>query len=200
MIRCNIGDLRLGIPLYNVYLNEADEWSRRLQTALGRWASNCMNPPDDAVALAHSLAGSSGHRGLQGAVGAGAHAGTRAAALQLQSRGSADDARAFVDAADDIRRLLHQFAAGFLKEPQPAVLQPRSHSGHRGRPSLLSGRPLSATEVAEPPTGPPMSRLSRSTRPCPRSSRGPPRQKQRRSRSRPWSSLAEMAPPQASSR
>ena len=30
--------LRIGIALYNVYLNEADEWSRRLQTEIGEWA------------------------------------------------------------------------------------------------------------------------------------------------------------------
>lgn len=33
-----IGSLRIGIPLYNVYLNEADEWSRRLQQDLSEWA------------------------------------------------------------------------------------------------------------------------------------------------------------------
>jgi len=119
-----IGDLRLSIPLYNVYLNEADEWSRRLQTSLGEWALELHEPvPDTAVALAHSLAGSSAHRGLQGPVLAGAHAGARPAACAVAKPGHRADARAFVDAADDIRRLLHQFAAGFLKEPQPAVVQ-----------------------------------------------------------------------------
>lgn len=33
-----IGSLRIGMPLYNVYLNEADEWSRRLQVSLQEWA------------------------------------------------------------------------------------------------------------------------------------------------------------------
>ncbi|HYN62168.1 MAG TPA: Hpt domain-containing protein, partial [Rubrivivax sp.] len=33
-----IGDLRIGIPLFNIYLNEADELSRRLCTELSEWA------------------------------------------------------------------------------------------------------------------------------------------------------------------
>ena len=119
-----IGDLRLSIPLYNVYLNEADEWSRRLQTSLGEWALELHEPvPDTAVALAHSLAGSSatvGFKALSSLARTLEHALQH---VQLQSRGTEADARAFVDAADDIRRLLHQFAAGFLKEPQPAVVQ-----------------------------------------------------------------------------
>jgi hypothetical protein len=42
---------------------------------------------------------------------------------QPQSRGLPAQAEAFMAAAEDIRRLLHQFAAGFLKEPDPQVLQ-----------------------------------------------------------------------------
>lgn len=119
-----IGDLRLSIPLYNVYLNEADEWSRRLQTSLGEWALELHEPvPDAAVALAHSLAGSSatvGFKALSSLARLLEHALQH---VQLQSRGTEADAQAFVEAADDIRRLLHQFAAGFLKEPQPSVVQ-----------------------------------------------------------------------------
>ena len=36
--------------------------------------------------------------------------------------GAADYGQLFVDASEDIRRLLHQFAAGFLKEPDPRLL------------------------------------------------------------------------------
>ncbi|MDP1968786.1 MAG: Hpt domain-containing protein [Burkholderiaceae bacterium] len=117
-----IDSLRIGLPLYNVYLNEADEWSRRLQQELGEWALELKGPvPESAVNLAHSLAGSSATvgftalsemaRALEQALQHGAHQGTP------------QQGRAFVDAADDIRRLLHQFAAGFLKEPDAAVLQ-----------------------------------------------------------------------------
>src|SRR5207244_6545652 len=55
-----IGTLRIGIPLYNVYLNEADEWSRRLATELAEWALQLHQPlPDSPVGLAHALGGSS---------------------------------------------------------------------------------------------------------------------------------------------
>ena len=33
-----IGPLRVGIPLFNIFLNEADEQSRRLCTELAEWA------------------------------------------------------------------------------------------------------------------------------------------------------------------
>jgi len=61
-----IGPLRIGIKLYNVYLNEADEWSRRLSTVLAEWALERHEPvPEQAEALAHSLAGSSATVGFQ---------------------------------------------------------------------------------------------------------------------------------------
>ena len=37
--------------------------------------------------------------------------------------GTPDEARLFVDSAEEIRRLLHQFAAGFLKAVSPELLQ-----------------------------------------------------------------------------
>ncbi|WP_427913784.1 Hpt domain-containing protein [Ramlibacter sp. MMS24-I3-19] len=113
-----IGGLRIGIPLYNVYLNEADEWSRRLATEVAEWALELNRPmPDSAVGLAHALAGSSATVGF--------HALSEIAralegALQHQQTlayGTPQHGKAFVHAAEDIRRLLHQFAAGFLKEP-----------------------------------------------------------------------------------
>ncbi|EJL87480.1 chemotaxis protein histidine kinase-like protein [Polaromonas sp. CF318] len=119
-----IGTLRISIPLYNVYLNEADEWSRRLVTEVAEWSLERNQPVSDStVALAHSLAGSSATVGFD-ALSEMARALEQA--LQ-QSRahhrnGAAKYGQVFVDAAEDIRRLLHQFAAGFLKEPDAGVL------------------------------------------------------------------------------
>ncbi|HAL37178.1 MAG TPA: hybrid sensor histidine kinase/response regulator, partial [Polaromonas sp.] len=119
-----IGALRIGIPLYNVYLNEADEWSRRLVTEVSEWAIERHQPVSDStVALAHSLAGSSATVGF---VALSEMARALEHALQ-QSRahhsdGAAKYGQIFVDAAEDIRRLLHQFAAGFLKEPDVGIL------------------------------------------------------------------------------
>jgi chemosensory pili system protein ChpA (sensor histidine kinase/response regulator) len=119
-----IGDLRISIPLYNVYLNEADEWSRRLVTSLQEWSMELQEPlPDTAVALAHSLAGSSATVGFSALSDTARLLEHALEHVQLQARGTEEDAQAFLDAAEDIRRLLHQFAAGFLKEVQPEVLE-----------------------------------------------------------------------------
>jgi len=119
-----IGSLRMSIPLYNVYLNEADEWSRRLQTELSEWALELHRPiPDVVVALAHSLAGSSatvGFTALSEIARALEHALQH---VQLHGQGEAVHAIVFNNAAEDIRRLLHQFAAGFLKSPDASVIE-----------------------------------------------------------------------------
>ena len=119
-----IGDLRISIPLYNVYLSEADEWSRRLVTALQEWSLEPAAPvPDDAIALAHSLAGSSATVGFQALSQAARLLEHALEHAKLLGRTSAQDMQAFLASGDDVRRLLHQFAAGFLKEADPAVLE-----------------------------------------------------------------------------
>ncbi len=119
-----IGPLRIGIPLYNVYLNEADELSRRLLTELSEWALELDRPvADTTVALAHSLTGCSGTVGflaLSELARALEHALQH---VRLLVQGRAQDAQVFLETAEDIRRLLHQFAAGFLKEADPGLLQ-----------------------------------------------------------------------------
>ena len=119
-----IGDLRLGIPLYNVFLNEADEWSRRLQVELSEWAMELHRPlADSSIALAHSLGGigaTVGFTALSELARTLEHALEH---VQLHDAGTAEHAAVFSDAAEDIRRLLHQFAAGFLKPCDAGVLQ-----------------------------------------------------------------------------
>ena len=119
----HVGPLRISIPLFNIYLNEADELSRRLSTELAEWAMELHRPIGDApVALAHSLAGSSatvGFADLSQLARSLEHAQARSLAI---GHGTVDEARLFVDAAEEIRRLLHQFAAGFLKVPTPELL------------------------------------------------------------------------------
>lgn len=118
-----IGSLRIGIPLYNVYLNEADEWSRRLQMELSEWALELHRPmPDSAVALAHSLAGSSATVGFHALSEIARALELALQHVQLHARGWPAHAGVFVAAAEDIRHLLHQFAAGFLKQPDPTLV------------------------------------------------------------------------------
>ena len=120
-----IGDLQIGLALYNVYLNEADEWSRRLVTELAEWSLELHRPlPDAAVALAHSLAGSSatvGFEALSELARLLEHALQHAQSHRFA--GTELQAEAFNGAAEDIQRLLHQFAAGFLKAADEGVLQ-----------------------------------------------------------------------------
>ncbi len=119
-----VGPLRIGIPLFNIYLNEADELSRHLSTELAEWAMELHRPVGEVpIALAHSLAGSSatvGFADLSHLARALEHGLTRSHALR---HGTAEEAQLFTEVADDIRRLLHQFAAGFLKEPAAGLLE-----------------------------------------------------------------------------
>ncbi|MEQ1806252.1 MAG: Hpt domain-containing protein, partial [Burkholderiaceae bacterium] len=118
-----IGPLRISIALFNIYLNEADELSRRLTTELAEWAMELHRPIGEIpIALAHSLAGSSatvGFANLSNLARTLEHALTRSQAI---GRGTPQEARLFVDASEEIRRLLHQFAAGFLKDPSVTLL------------------------------------------------------------------------------
>ncbi len=121
-----IGPLRVNLPLYNVYLNEADEWSRRLCTCLAEWAMEAhASVPGDAIVFAHSLAGSSatvGFAALSGLARALEHA-----LLHMQNLENNDEykphvhASLFVHSGEEIRHLLHQFAAGILKEASPEI-------------------------------------------------------------------------------
>ncbi|MBH1964968.1 MAG: Hpt domain-containing protein [Comamonadaceae bacterium] len=119
-----IGALRISIPLYNVYLNEADEWSRVLLNELSEWSLELQRPvPEAAISSAHSLAGSSatvGFTDLSAMARAVEHALQR---LHGQSAGTPQQAQVLVDASEEIRRLLHQFAAGILKEPVASILE-----------------------------------------------------------------------------
>ena len=119
-----VGPLRIGIPLFNIYLNEADELSRRLTTEVAEWAMELHRPVgENAIALAHSLAGSSatvGFADLSQLARSLEHALMRAEAIGC---GTVEEGRLFVDTAEEIRRLLHQFAAGFLKEPSDDLLR-----------------------------------------------------------------------------
>jgi len=134
----HIGPLSIDLELYNVFLNEADEWSRRLGHALSEWALTPQEPlAVEWPALAHSLAGGSGtvgYTGLSQLARALEHALERALALQAQGlQLSGSDVERLVHAAEEVRTLLHQFAAGFLKEPQPSTLAALADCAHSGQ-------------------------------------------------------------------
>ena len=119
-----IGPLRISIALFNIFLNEADELSRKLSIGLAEWAAELSSPvPQSCEVQAHALAGNAatvGYEDLSALARALEHALERA---HRAVRYEEADAELFVRAADDIRRLLHQFAAGFLKPNDPEVIE-----------------------------------------------------------------------------
>lgn len=118
-----IGPLRISIALFNIFLNEADELSRKLSVGLAEWALELNEPvPQSCEVQAHALAGNAatvGYEDLSALARELEHTLSRA---QRAVGYETADAELFVRAADDIRRLLHQFAAGFLKPNDPEVL------------------------------------------------------------------------------
>jgi chemosensory pili system protein ChpA (sensor histidine kinase/response regulator) len=142
-----IGDLRIGIPLYNVYLNEADEWSRRLLTELSEWELELDQPVSDStIGLAHSLGGSSATVGFLVLSDVARLLEQALQHVQLHRQGWPEHARVFNVAAEEIRRLLHQFAAGFLKEADPAVLRALQTILETQFPSAELESPMSPAE------------------------------------------------------
>jgi hypothetical protein len=159
-----IGPLRIGIRLYNVYLNEADEWSRRLGVCLSEWSLERHELlPEQAEALAHSLAGSSATVGFHSLSDIAARSSTHWrwwCAPACRASRPRPQAQLFVAATEDIRRLLHQFAAGFYKEaPSPAAVRsgsllhlPDTFRG-RSKATPCSGRQTLRRHRAEYPVG-----------------------------------------------
>ncbi len=121
-----VGPLRINLPLYNVYLNEADEWSRRLASGLAEWEMEPLaQVSGDAIAFSHSLAGSSATVGFTALSGlARSLENTLTHMQRIEDDGDYNPhlhSQLFVSAADEIRHLLHQFAAGILKDSSPQI-------------------------------------------------------------------------------
>ena len=118
-----IGSLRIALPRYNLYLNEADEWSRRLITELGEWSLELHRSlPQSCIEVAQSLARASAAVGFTALNEMASALEQALRQAQSQPQDSAEQVQVFQEAAEIIRRLLHQFAAGFLKPPDPRLL------------------------------------------------------------------------------
>jgi chemosensory pili system protein ChpA (sensor histidine kinase/response regulator) len=118
-----IGDLRIGIAEFNAYLNEADEWSRCLHQELSEWALELHRPlSQSTLGWAHSLAASSARIGLLALSGIAQALELALRHVQDHAPGLPQHASVFLEAAEELRRLLHQFAAGFLKQPAAGLL------------------------------------------------------------------------------
>ncbi len=116
-----VGALRVPLPLYNVYVSEADAQSRSLVEETSEWLSMPQRGASErSVSLAHSLAGNSatvGFADLSQLSRSLEHALSRSRKRGSTSEG---DAAFFHDVAVDLRRLVQGFAAGLLDAPNPA--------------------------------------------------------------------------------
>ena len=138
-----IGPLRIGIALYNVYLNEADEWSRQLAVEVGEWALEPhLRIQDSTIGLAHSLAGSSSTVGFRSLSDMARLFESALTHLQMLGRGTHEQGTVLALAADELRRLLHQFAAGVLKDPSPETLNALRELASAPLPPVQPAAPL----------------------------------------------------------
>jgi hypothetical protein len=118
-----IGALRIEVSAFNVFLNEADEWSRLLVTELNEWALEAERPVQaNALFWARDLSIRSGVTGFSDLADFALTLHKALHHLQASVPCEAAHAQIFINAAEEIRRLLHQFAAGFLKTPDAQLV------------------------------------------------------------------------------
>ncbi|WP_250207774.1 Hpt domain-containing protein [Curvibacter sp. CHRR-16] len=118
-----VGHLRISPALFNVFLGEADEWSQKLQESVQQWRADlALGVPEAAIACAHSLLGSSATVGFTALSELARALESALEHLQRHLQSQSAHADLALAAALDIRRLLHQFAAGVLKEADEDVL------------------------------------------------------------------------------
>ena len=145
-----VGPLRIASDLFNVFLQEADDDSLRLQAGLSAWAAQpAVPPPAELETLAHSLAGSSATVGLSGLSELARQVELVVLRLRTDGLQHADDgarteaATVLADAGEHLRQLLHQFAAGLLREPDGPLLARLAGLARDGDP------PAAGIEVIE---------------------------------------------------
>ncbi len=123
-----IGPLRVPLSLFNSFLDDAEESSRRLCSELAEWAMNGPPPVSESlIARANGLALNSASVSFDGLSELALQLENALRAEQVFGQGGGvcdpDDARLFSDVAEEIRMLLHQFAAGFLRSPAADLRQ-----------------------------------------------------------------------------
>jgi len=118
-----VGHLRLSADFFEVFIEEAQVWSQRLQAELLQWdIQRRQAMPEDAAALAHSLLGSAaavGFTSLWGLLRAMEQALNHVA---LHGLSDAQCKSVLCDAADEMTRLLAGFSNGTLVDANAAIL------------------------------------------------------------------------------
>ncbi|KJK22463.1 chemotaxis protein CheY [Burkholderiaceae bacterium 16] len=135
-----IGPVRISLPLYNVYLQEADDLIRQFATDVSEWRHEGRPCPSElALRVAHTLQGSASTVGLE-PVRAIAEVLERLM-LQLGAHPVAmhpGDFRLLEQAVERVRGMLHQFAAGIWPAADEALCRSLAELGERAmvRPRL----------------------------------------------------------------
>ncbi|QET00855.1 response regulator [Cupriavidus pauculus] len=128
-----IGPIRIGLPLYNVYLQEADDLLRQFATDLSEWRlSGYPSPSDLSLRVAHTLQGSASTVGLEPVREI---AGALERLLLLLGNHPVvmhpGDFRLLEQAVERLRGMLHQFAAGVWPDAEPSLCRSLDEFGDR---------------------------------------------------------------------
>ena len=143
----HVGELRISLPLYNIYLAETDELLRVLTRDFGEWRHEQRAVSADALQAVHTLAGTSGTVGFL-ALRDLAHALEIAIETVVPPRaGLADGQHDVLErATQGIARMLQEFALGDLAPAQPALIEELNTLWR-----ALTAPPEQAAQAAEPP-------------------------------------------------
>jgi chemosensory pili system protein ChpA (sensor histidine kinase/response regulator) len=141
-----VGDLRMSVELYEVYIEEAQSWSKELIDELTRWGKAMQQPvPENAVMRAHSLAGSSATVGFM-ALSALAR-GVEHALMRLREQHGIRPGQLHTldQAAEAINDSLSRFASGVLQPPSKSVLEAVNAIDSVARPAPPKADPVKTT-------------------------------------------------------
>ena len=120
----HVGELRVSLPLYNIYLAETDELLRVLTRDFGEWRHEQRAVSSEALQAVHTLAGTSGTVGFQ-ALRDLAHALETVIETVVPPLAGLGDAQHDVleQATQRIGQMLQAFALGDLAPAQPDMIE-----------------------------------------------------------------------------
>lgn len=120
----HVGELRISLPLYNIYLAETDELLRVLTRDFGEWRHERRTVSAEALQAVHTLAGTSGTVGFQSLRDL-AHALETTIETVVPPLAGLRDAQHDVleQATQRIAQMLQAFALGDLAPAQPDMIE-----------------------------------------------------------------------------
>ena len=160
----HVGELRISLPLYNIYLAETDELLRVLTRDFGEWRHERRAVSAEALQAVHTLAGTSGTVGFQSLRDL-AHALETTIETVVPPLAGLRDAQHDVleQATQRIAQMLQAFALGDLAPAQPDMIEalnalwrsltaPPGESGEEQLDALFAATYASIVAAAEQET------------------------------------------------